>query len=237
MWRDVPEAYGNLDELKRTNGQLALDMKREKEQEQARMDFFSAVSHELKTPVTIIKGQLEGMCLKVGVYKDRDKYLARALEVTGRLENMVQEILTVLRLESAKSDSEDQYFDCIPLICAYLEEAEELAAQKHLHVRTSFSGEAFLSGNRLLMEKVFSNLIGNAVKYSPEGADIVIHTAPEGKGWSFQVENTGVHIPEEKFERLFEAFYCAEPSRSRQSAGNGLGLYLLHTNHKQTPRV
>ena len=71
------------------------------------------------------------MCLKIGVYRDRDKYLARALEVTNRLEAMVGEILTALRLETAREDFQNQCFDCVPLIMAYLEEAEESDCAKN----------------------------------------------------------------------------------------------------------
>ena len=75
-------------------------MEREKEMERARANFFSAASHELKTPITIMKGQLEGMLLGIGVYKDRERYLARALETVNTLEAMVGEILMISRLEA-----------------------------------------------------------------------------------------------------------------------------------------
>ena len=167
------------------------------------------------------------MCLKIGVYRDRDKYLARALEVTNRLEAMVGEILTALRLETAREDFQNQCFDCVPLIMAYLEEAEDLTAQKQLRVRTHCEGKACMNGNKPLMEKVFSNLIGNAVKYSPREALVTICIRSVPKGWVFSVENTGVSIPAQKLTEVFDAFTCVDPSRNRESAGNGLGLYLV----------
>lgn len=216
-----------LGDLREANRRLALDMEREKALEQARLDFFSAVSHELKTPITIIKGQLEGMCLKIGVYRDRDKYLARALEVTNRLEAMVGEILTALRLETDQEDFREQRFDCVPLIMDYLDEAEDLATGRSLQIRTHFEGKACMKGNQPLMEKVFSNLIGNALKYSPRGALVMIRIRPAPAGWVFFVENTGISIPEDKLPGIFDAFTCVDPSRNRESAGNGLGLYLV----------
>ena len=75
-------------------------MEQERELDRQRMAFFSAASHELKTPVTILKGQLSGMLEGVGVYRDRDKYLLRALQVAGRMEVLVRELLTVSRMES-----------------------------------------------------------------------------------------------------------------------------------------
>ena len=84
-----------------------------------------------------------------------------------------------------------------------------------------------MNGNKPLMEKVFSNLIGNAVKYSPREALVTICIRSVPKGWVFSVENTGVSIPAQKLTEVFDAFTCVDPSRNRESAGNGLGLYLV----------
>lgn len=87
-----------LDELKAANASLQADIDQERELERKRLAFFSAASHELKTPVTVVKGQLEGMLNNVGVYQDHNKYLKRSLEVTGRMEELVQELLAVSRI-------------------------------------------------------------------------------------------------------------------------------------------
>ena len=84
-----------MQELQATNDALRKDVEREQQLEQARRDFFSAVSHELKTPITIMKGQLSGMLDGIGVYADRDKYLARSLAVAHQRESLGQELLTV----------------------------------------------------------------------------------------------------------------------------------------------
>ena len=100
-----------LSDLQNANRKLEADIEQERKLEQARTNFFSAVSHELKTPVTIIKGQLEGMLLGIGAYKDREKYLTRSLEIANTLETMVQEILTVSRLETAGTDFKKDRLD------------------------------------------------------------------------------------------------------------------------------
>ena len=100
-----------LSELQAANSRLEADIERERMLEQAQLDFFSAVSHELKTPITVIKGQLEGMLLNVGKYKERDKYLARSLEVVKAMEGMVQEILTVSRIKSSETSPQEEIFD------------------------------------------------------------------------------------------------------------------------------
>lgn len=215
-----------LSDLQNANQKLEEDIRRERKLEQARTDFFSAVSHELKTPVTVIKGQLEGMLLGIGAYKDRDRYLARSLEIACTLETMVQEILTISRLEAAGGELKKEPFDCVEAVKRYLRETEDLIARKELRIGLELPQTAFIQGNRMLMEKVFSNLIGNAIQYSPPGASIRISGHMERGEFCFSVENSGVHIPEESIPKLFDAFYRVEQSRSRKTGGSGLGLYV-----------
>lgn len=216
-----------LFDLQRANQKLEADIEHEKELEQARTNFFSAVSHELKTPVTIIKGQIEGMLLGIGAYKDREKYLARTLEIANTLETMVQEILTISRLETTGENLKKDHLDCVQIIKLYLNETEDLIAEKDLQIHLDIPASAFITGNKMLMEKVFSNLIGNAIKYSPQGASIRISACAEHERIGFSIENTGVHIPEDSIPKLFDAFYRVEQSRSRKTGGSGLGLYIV----------
>ena len=216
-----------LSDLQNANRKLEADIEHEKELEQARTNFFSAVSHELKTPVTIIKGQLEGMLLGIGAYKDREKYLTRSLEIANTLETMVQEILTISRLETAGPDFKKDCLDCVQIIKSYLSETEDLIAGKDLQIDLNAPPSALIAGNKLLMEKVFSNLIGNAIKYSPQGASIYISVHMEHGQIEFSFENTGAHIPEDSIPKLFDAFYRVEQSRSRKTGGSGLGLYIV----------
>ena len=216
-----------LSDLQNANKKLEADIEHEKKLEQARTNFFSAVSHELKTPVTIIKGQLEGMLLGIGAYKDREKYLTRSLEIANTLETMVQEILTISRLETAGPDFKRDCLDCVQIIKSYLSETEDLIAGKDLQIYLDAPPSVLITGNKMLMEKVFSNLIGNAIKYSPQGAFIRICVHTEHEQIKFSVENTGAHIPEDSIPKLFDAFYRVEQSRSRKTGGSGLGLYIV----------
>ena len=216
-----------LSELQSANKKLEADIEHEKELERARTNFFSAVSHELKTPITVIKGQLEVMLLGIGAYKDREKYLTRSLEITNTLETMVQELLTISRLETAGMDFKKERLDCIQIVKSYLRETEDLIAEKDLQIHFDILPSAFISGNKMLMEKVFSNLIGNAIKYSPRGSAICISIFAEYERTGFSIENTGVHLPEDSIPKLFDAFYRVEQSRSRQTGGSGLGLYIV----------
>lgn len=216
-----------LTDLKKANAELEADIEREKALEQAQIEFFSAASHELKTPITIIKGQLEGMLLGIGAYKDREKYLLRSLGVTQTLEAMVHELLTISRLQTSDSNFRTEKFDCIPLIRKYLSDTEDLIVNKQLQVSADFHIPIIINANKILMEKVFSNLIGNAIKYSPLKAVIRITVQKQQSNYLFSVENNGTYIPEEAIPKLFEAFYRVDISRSRQTGGSGLGLYIV----------
>lgn len=216
-----------LMDLKAANAKLKDDIEREKALEQAQIDFFSAASHELKTPITIIKGQLEGMLWGIGVYKDREKYLLRSLEVTQTLESMVYDLLTISRLQTSDFDCQKEKFDGVPLIRKCLFDVEDLIVSKDLQITYHFSAPITINANKILIEKVFSNLIGNALKYSPPKATIDIVVQNQQYHYWFAIENSGVHIPEEAMPKLFDAFYRVDTSRSRQTGGSGLGLYIV----------
>lgn len=216
-----------LADLQKANEELEADIRREKALEQAQIEFFAAASHELKTPITVIKGQLEGMLLGIGAYKDREKYLLRSLRVTQTLESMVYDLLTISRLQAGDPGFQTGKLDCASVIRKYLADTEDLVVGKDLQIECRFPDSVPVHANESLMEKVFSNLIGNAVKYAPPEAVVKI-TVREGQGsWQFSIENTGTHIPEEAIPKLFEAFYRVDTSRSRQTGGSGLGLYIV----------
>lgn len=216
-----------LTDLETANKQLVKEVEYEKKLDQERLDFFSAASHELKTPITIIKGQLQGMLLGIGVYRERDKYLARSLEVANNLEQMVQEILTISRLESTAGAFTRQQVDYIPLMKEYIRKTEDLLVQKDIQVQLNVPDSVMINGNTLLVEKVFSILIGNAVKYSPDKAVVSITVKRQNDTWNFSIENTGTYIKESEFSKLFDAFYRIEQSRNRKTGGSGLGLYIV----------
>ena len=212
-----------LTELKTANERLQQDMERERDMERQRSAFFSAASHELKTPVTILKGQLSGMLAQIGVYRDRDKYLARALQVTGRMESIIKEILIISRIEAGSFGLKTDTVNLSELIERQLELDEELLAQKALHIEKHMASDVTIRGNQDLLTNALDNVLMNAILYSPQGASIRIlldaHT--------MTIENTGVSIPEEALPQLFTPFYRVEQSRNRQSGGSGLGLYLV----------
>lgn len=216
-----------LGELRQANEALQLDIDRERELERQRLAFFSAVSHELKTPVTILKGQLSGMLEGVDVYQDRDQYLAKSLRVTARMENLVQEILTVSRMESSGFALHPKPVDLGRLVAALLVQDEGLFAAKPLRLETTLPEGLVVPADPALLKKAVDNLLSNAVFYAPAGAAVSVAVAREAGAVSLSVENSGSHIPEDALPHVFEAFYRAESSRNRRTGGSGLGLYIV----------
>jgi len=218
-----------ISELQEANQKLQADIDKERQLERQRVEFFSAASHELKTPITIIKGQLQGMLYQVGRYKDRETYLAQSLEVTDTLEKMVQELLTISRLDTLGYTCKKSNLNLSNLINVHLTAFEDLFMQKELTVEQSISQDVYILGDIQLLQKVIDNLLGNAAAYSGAGNQVIIKLWKEAEITKLTIENTGVHIPDENIPKLFEAFYRVDQSRNRQTGGTGLGLYIVKT--------
>lgn len=219
-----------LSELQEANQKLQADIDMERRLERQRIEFFSAASHELKTPITIIKGQLQGMLCQVGRYKDRETYLAQSLEVTNKLEEMVQELLTISRLDTPGYTCNKGQFDFSALVNSSLKTHEDLFVQRELSVeKVILPEEVYLWGDVQLLQKVIDNLLSNAISYSPAGSQIFLKLWQVEEKAILTLENTGAHIPDEDIPKLFEAFYRVDHSRNRQTGGSGLGLYIAKT--------
>ena len=218
-----------LSDLQEANQKLQADIDMERRLEKQRVEFFAAASHELKTPITIIKGQLQGMLYQVGRYKDRETYLAQSLEITDTLGKMVQELLTISRLDTPGYTCKKSNLNLSNLIIDRLTAFEDLFMQKDLTVEQSISPEVYILGDMQLLQKALDNLLGNAAAYSEAGNQIIVKLWEENEKVNLTIENTGAHIPDEAISKLFEPFYRIDQSRNRQTGGTGLGLYIVKT--------
>ena len=214
-----------MDSLKAANWQLKKDIEREREQEKQRVEFFTAVSHELKTPIAIIKGQLEGMIYQVGEYKDRDTYLRRCMKTTNDMEALVKEILSAARMGGSDFHLERTDLDISQMLRKVCQQFRGRMEDKEMELHMDIQPASHYAGDGRLMEKVFTNVIGNAVAYSPVGATVTV-SLQDG---IFFVENSGIHIAEDDLKQIFTPFYRVDKSRNRNSGGSGLGLYITKT--------
>ena len=139
----------------------------------------------------------------------------------------MQEILTVSRMESSGFALRKEPTDLAALMRELHADFEDLLVHKGLRWSERLAGSAVVLADRCLLKKALGNLAGNAVSYSPSGNGIYIELRSSGGETLLSIENTGVHIPEDDLPRLFDAFYRVEASRSRETGGSGLGLYIV----------
>lgn len=213
--------HAALLEIQRRNDFLEDEILLEKERERQRMLFFSSVSHELKTPIAVVIGQLEGMQAQIGVYRDREKYLARSAEILQSLNTFIQEILLVshMDMQSEPSAAVDLSGLLETLTADYAEYAQPLA----IRFSSEIEPAVHTYGDETLLRKALGNVIGNAVAYSPEHGRVSVRLVCAGHSATLTVFNAGSHIRETDLPHLFEAFYRADQSTSY---GSGLGLYI-----------
>ncbi len=216
-----------LEALQASNAALRGEVEQERALDLQRRAFFAAASHELKTPVTILRGHLSGLLDGIGIYQDQEKYLARSLQTTARMEHLIQEILTVSRMEARDSALPLERLDLSAITEEQLALAADLLEQKNLRVVADLSPALMLDGERAMLSKAIGNLLANAALYSPCGENIRIWSGMQDDAPTLIIENTGVHIGEDALSHLFDAFYREEGSRNRQTGGSGLGLYLV----------
>ena len=160
-----------LTDLKSANKTLQGEVEQRRELDRQRMAFFNAASHELKTPVTILKGQLCGMLEGVGVYQDRDKYLLRSLQIAGRMESLVQEMLAISRMESGASVKREPV-DLSSLTECQLTLDTPLLEQRNQRLVKELMPDITVTGDASLLGKAIENLLSNASLYSPAGAKV-----------------------------------------------------------------
>lgn len=213
-------------ELESANRQLETDVEHFRRLEKERRHFFAAVSHELKTPLTILKGQIENMMLGYGDYRHHEKYLPEAMQTVENIELLVLEILSITKMENMDINSTVQEVLLSDTVDCAVKTLLPLAEDKGILVRWTIAPDQPLTVNPALWSKALSNIIGNAVRYSPNGAEVSVFLREAN---ILVVENTGVTIPEDDLPHLFTPFYRADKSRSKATGGSGLGLYIVKT--------
>ena len=208
--------------LETANRQLKQDMEHIDELNKQRQYFFATASHELKTPITIIKGQVESMIMEIGRYKDTRTILPETLKEIENMEQLVKEILSISKLEM-NTMSHTELLSLSNILKRVYKHLIPLANEKHIRIQKNISEDVMMMGNELLLEKAVHNIISNAIRHSPVGAELGLELSFD----SLLVRNSGVNIPDEDLDKLFTPFYCVEKSHNKLTGGSGLGLYLV----------
>ena len=217
----LKEEQENRRKLVNDNQQLKASLEFAKNAEENRRQLVSNITHELKTPLAVIHSYAEG--LQSGIAEDKkEKYLSTILEEAERMDGMVLEMLDHSRLESGKVRLAADHFSLLKLTESIAEKLTPAMEEKQLELSWGFSNDCMLTADESRMAQVVTNLMTNAVRYTPEGGCIWLRVFADAKDATFQIENEGTHLPEEVREKIFESFYRADDSRTVK--GTGLGL-------------
>lgn len=196
-----------------------------KKLENIKKEFVANVSHELKTPLTVIKGYIE--TIEEEIDEKNRKYLNIIKNHTNRLIVIVQDLLTVSKLEDNNVKLDISEFKLKPFFANLLDTFEQRLRNKNLYLEINLADENLvLDGDEYKLEQLFTNLVENAVKYSEQGG-ITISAAKVNSNMRFEVADTGIGIPDSDVGRVFERFYTVDKSRARNTAGTGLGLSIV----------
>lgn len=203
-------------------GQLEEDIEKERKLEKTRKEFISGVSHELKTPLSIMKSCIS--ILKDGVAEHKKEYYFQAMErEVDKMDTLILDMLELAKFESGtyKMKMDSFYIDTVMEdICEHLSveiEKKELRVHKNI-------GPFEVVANQGRIEQVIVNFLTNAIRYTPSKEDIIISTIDERNRLKVCIENKGTHIEEEQLDKIWDRFYRVDAARQRSQGGTGLGL-------------
>ncbi|HET7663947.1 MAG TPA: phosphate regulon sensor histidine kinase PhoR [Rhodanobacteraceae bacterium] len=202
---------------------LARDISHISRLEKMRRDFVANVSHELRTPLTVIHGYLE--LFDPDDMPDLAPALTEMRAQSRRMGQIVEDLLTLSRLET-QQHLPDEHVSMTDMLISLGKEAEALSKGRH-RISVHHEASVDLRGSQRDLHSAFSNLVSNAVRYTPEHGEILIRWQLTPEGAAYSVRDTGYGIPSEHLGRLSERFYRVSSSRSRDKGGTGLGLSIV----------
>lgn len=194
--------------------------------ERVRRDFVANASHELRSPLTVIMGYLDALAEDDRIPGNWKQPINVMQDQAIRMRRLVEDLLQLSKLESGQSVPKDRVVDVAAMIAAARKEA--LALPEHPDtIEIEMQSQANLLGEETELQSVVSNLVANAVRYTPPEGEIVIRWTVDAEGGHLAVRDTGIGISEEDIPRVTERFYRADGGRARQRGGTGLGLAIV----------
>ncbi|WP_245673362.1 phosphate regulon sensor histidine kinase PhoR [Endozoicomonas ascidiicola] len=210
---------------------LVRDVTRLHQLEIMRTDFVANVSHELRTPLTVISGYLETMMDSADQNTNIPPVFNRALgqmqEQATRMQRLIEDLLLLSRLEATEPERLNRSVSLKPLLKGIVDDARALSGDNQHQVKLKCEDDAFLSGDTMELRSAFSNLIYNAIRYTPAGGKVTVKWHQNEEGGHLIVEDNGIGIDPLYIPRLTERFYRVDKSRSNVTGGTGLGLAIV----------
>lgn len=196
--------------------------------ERVRRDFVANVSHELRTPLTVIHGYLETLLEQEKNNETKQAIFQQMYHHSIRMARLIEELLLLSRLENDEQFTNPQTtVDVATLLKELTEDAKSVSGAQQHNIHCSVDEKLMLVGAEDELKSLFSNLIYNAVKYTPSGGDITINWYKQNGQAVFAVTDTGIGIAKKHIPRITERFYRVDKARSRESGGTGLGLAIV----------
>ncbi|MEW6648203.1 MAG: phosphate regulon sensor histidine kinase PhoR [Pseudomonadota bacterium] len=220
---------------------VARDISQQQRLDQMRRDFVANVSHELRTPLTVVSGFLETLMDSGDDCAARwQRSLTLMHQQATRMQHLVADLLMLSRLETDRSSPPRELVEVPALLAAIREDAQLLSGDKAHHITLEAEPDLRLHGAERELHSAFSNIVGNAVRYTPAGGEIHLRWWSDTTGAHFSVSDSGIGIPAEHLPRLTERFYRVDTGRSREVGGTGLGLAIVKhvlTRHSARLRI
>jgi two-component system phosphate regulon sensor histidine kinase PhoR len=222
MLQVIVRRYGDSSKLV-----LSQDITERERNETMRRDFVANVSHEIRSPLTVLAGFVETLATLPLTDVERERVLALMRQQTDRMQALVTDLLTLARIEGSPRPPADVWVDVAPLLQRVVSDAR--AADQERHAITFEPGpSAAVNGEESELLSAVSNLVNNALRYTPAGGSVRIAWQLRSDGGAeFSVSDTGPGIAKEHLPRLTERFYRVDSSRSRETGGTGLGLAIV----------
>ncbi|NDU92674.1 MAG: phosphate regulon sensor histidine kinase PhoR [Ferrovum sp.] len=203
------------------------DITQAERDEQVRQDFVANVSHELRTPLTVVGGFIETMLEGDPLDPATQRRILSTMQAqTERMQRLVEELLTLSRLESQQNPSDDTPVPVSALMQQLVQMGRQLSHGRH-ELESSVASPDHIVGSESELLSAFGNLVTNAVRYTPPGGQICLTWKRERNDGVFSVQDSGIGIPSEHIPRLTERFYRVDRARSRETGGTGLGLAIV----------
>jgi heavy metal sensor kinase len=231
--RLIPRGTGDeMDDLIETiNGMIA----RLEESFKRMAEFTADVSHELKTPLCALKGEAEVLLSRGRVADEYQEGLAHFIERFDQLNRMINDLILLSKTDSSQVELKKDPVRLDLLVNDLGDIFQILAQQKNIVLKIDPIQETAIVGDKIRLQQLFTNLIDNAIKFTPEKGSIWVTSEENGGNVLVKVKDTGIGIPKEEQENIFKRFYRVDKSRSKETGGVGLGLsiaeWIAHAHH------
>lgn len=218
----------SIGELQDANQRLQQDIERERKIDKLRKEFISNVSHELKTPIALIQGYAEGLMVNVNEDEDNKNFYAGVIvDEALKMNKLVKQLLDLSQMESGYFNLDKVKFSIIQLVEEVLKKNALVFQDKKIYLIFNQERDFLVKADYDQMEKVITNYIGNAVNHVDQARIIKIKIGREGDKVRVTVFNSGPHIPEIYFDKIWTSFYKIDNARTREYGGSGLGLSIV----------